>query len=200
MRRRFCVPMMALCLLLTGCGGGKGGQDAAQAAREPFQKMSGCTMTADVSCGAGTDEESSFTMKCTYVPDGACTVEVLAPETVAGVRAAVDGEDLTLTYDGDRCLNAGTLSGEQVSPVACLPRLMDALRRGWLLEEGQEKRGDTPCLRLSFDQTGAKSKIVSSVWLRREDGIPLYGEISVDNEIILKAEFTNFQFGDILQN
>lgn len=197
-RRGICVPMIALCLLLCGCGGEK--TDPAETLRQTYRDMGGSTMEAQVICGAGSDEILSFTMKCDYVPDGACTIEVTAPETVAGVKAVVDGLTLKLEYDGE-CLNTGTLSAENISPAACLPQLMNALRDGWLLEENEEDWNEIPCLRMAFDQTGKSgNKIVSTVFLRQEDGTPVYGEIAVDDEIILQAEFTNFQFGDILTN
>lgn len=193
-----CVPMITLCLLLTGCGGGKDGS-AGEAARTAYQDMTGCTMQADVVCNYS-DKEKDFTLKCDYIPDGTSTVEVLAPETVAGVKAEISGKNLALTYD-DACLDAGTLSDEDVSPADCLPRLMNALRSGWLLEQNKEDWGDVPCLRLALDQTGNNGgKVVSTVWLRRDDGTPVRGEISVDGQIILTAEFTSFEFHDILNS
>ena len=126
-------------------------------------------------------------------------VEVLAPEPVAGVKAVVSGSDLQLEYEGER-LNAGALSQEEISPALCLPRLMDALRDGWLLEENEESWNDIPCLRLCVDQTGLQNgKIVSTVWLQQEGGTPLRGEIAVDGEIILTAEFTSFAFYDTIK-
>jgi len=191
-----CVPMIALCLLLTGCGGGKSG-GAGEAARTAYQDMTGCTMEADVTCSYA-DQEKDFTLKCDYIPDGTSTVEVLAPETVAGVKAEISGKNLALSYDGD-CLNTGTLSNEDVSPADCLPRLMNALRDGWLLEQNQENWGEVPCLRLALDQTGNNGgKVISTIWLRQDDGTPVRGEISVDGQIILTAAFTSFQFHDIL--
>ena len=47
-RSWLCVPMITLCLLLTACGGGSEGSDAAEEAREPYQNMSGCIMEAEV--------------------------------------------------------------------------------------------------------------------------------------------------------
>lgn len=190
--------MITVCLLLGGCGAKSGtDQSAAEAAREPYQTMEGCTMEAEVSCGDA-DNEYSFTLSCTYVPEGECTVEVLAPEASAGIRARISGKDLTLEYE-DTCLPAGTLSSEEVSPASSLVRLMDALREGWLLEQNQEKIDDVPCLRLSLDQTGDQGgKIVSTLWLREEDGLPERGEIQVDGEIILQVRFTKFTFDDIL--
>lgn len=197
MRRAVCVPMILLCLLLPGCGSG-GTENASDTARQPYRDMNGCTMEAEVTCGVGSEDALTFTLSCDYVPDGESTVEVLAPETVAGVRAVVDGPTMQLIYEDD-CLDAGTFSTEALSPAVCLPQLMNALRQGWLLEENTEKINDIPCLRLCLDQTGGNGgKIMSTVWLRQDDGTPVQGEIGVDDEIILSARFTNFQFGDIL--
>lgn len=198
MRRWSCVPMIALCLLLSACGSA-GETNDAQAAREPYQEMSGCTMEAEVTCGKETEDLLTFTLKCGYVPDGTSTVEVLAPEAVAGVQATLDGKTMKLVYDG-ACLNTGTLSSEELSPATCLPVLMNALRNGWLLEEDKEDWNDVPCLRLCLDQTGKNGgKILTTIWLKQEDGTPLYSEVAVDDEIILQAEFTSFQFGDIVK-
>ena len=74
---------------------------------------------------------------------------------------------------------------------------MDALRDGWLLEENEELWDEIPCLRIAMDQsTQQGGKILTAVWLRQEDSTPLRGEIAVDGEIILTAEFTSFTFYD----
>ena len=142
--------------------------------------------------------EWTAVLKCDYVPGGESRVEVLEPELIASVSAVFSEEDWRLEYEGDS-LNAGTLSDEELSPALCLPRLMNALRDGWLLEENREQWGEIPCLRLSLDQSGADGgKIISTVWLRTEDGTPLRGEIAVEGENILTAEFTKFAFCDTM--
>ena len=195
MRRWMCVPMIALCLL-TGCGG-ETETVTADSMRTAYQTMTGCRMEAEVSCG-WQETETVFGLRCDYVPEGDATVEVLSPETAAGVKAILKGDALELEYE-DLCLPAGKVSREEISPAACLPQLMTALREGWLLEENEETWGDVECLRLTVDQTGEQGgKIVSTVWLRLEDGTPLRGEIAVDGEIILTAEFTSFEFYDTI--
>lgn len=199
MRKGKCVPMITLCLLLTACGGpaDNGGISDAAAARAPYHDMAGCTMEASVTCGQG-DQLWEATLKCDYVPEGETTVEVLAPETIAGVRAVVDGTELRLEYE-DLCLNAGTLSEQSVSPMVCLPRLMSALRDGWLLEENRETWNEVACMRITVDQSGVQDgKILSTIWIREDNGCPLRGEIAVDGEIILTAEFTSFAFYDTI--
>ena len=48
MRIENCVPMIALCLLLCGCG--KQTAEPAADLRSVYQEMSGCEMTAEVTC------------------------------------------------------------------------------------------------------------------------------------------------------
>ena len=196
MRKGICVPMMTLCLLLTACGGAE--KEKADL-RQQYQDMAGCEMEATVTC-TQFERVWEAQLRCEYDPAGETRVEVLSPENIAGVTAVLEGEELTLEYE-DLCLDAGTLSSQHISPMACLPRLMSALRDGWLLEENEEKWGEEPCLRLTVDQSGADGgKILSTVWLRQSDGTPLQGEVSVDGEIILTAEFTRFAFYDTIED
>lgn len=199
MRKWMCVPMMTLCLLLAGCSGsaGTGEETDAAALRAPYGDMAGCRMEAQLLWAEG-EQAWQAEVRCDYVPGGETTVEVLSPETIAGVRAVITGEELSLEYE-DLCLGAGTLSSQQVSPMAALPRLMSALRDGWLLEEGQEEWNGVPCLRLTVDQSGpGDGKILSTLWLGTAGGMPLRGEIAVEGEIILTAEFTSFSFYDTI--
>ena len=194
MRKGSCVPMMALCLLLMGCGAGE--ESAAEALRQPYREMTGCAMTAEVRLSGEDGTVGDFTLRCEYAPEGVTTVEVLAPETAAGVIAEIDGEDLTLRYR-DLVLGAGTVSSEKLSPMECLPELMAAAREGWLLSESRETVGEEPCLRLTLDRTGEEGgKIVSTLYLREGDGVPVYGEIAVEGAVVLKAAFTDFTFGE----
>ena len=193
MRKGSCVPMMALCLLLMGCGAGE--ESAAEALRQPYREMTGCAMTAEVRLSGEDGTVGDFTLRCEYDPEGVTTVEVLAPETAAGVIAEIDGEDLTLRYR-DLVLGAGTVSSEKLSPMECLPELMAALREGWLLAESREEVEGEPCLRLELDRTGREGgKLVSTLYLREGDGVPVYGEIAVEGDVVLKAAFTDFTWG-----
>ena len=194
MRHGKCVPMIALLLLLAACGGG--GEETVDL-RDRYHDMTGCVMEAAVSC----DQEGlawEAELRCDYVPGGESVIEVLSPETIAGVRAVLNEPDWRLEYGGDS-LNAGTLSEEEISPAACLPRLMNALRDGWLLEENEEAWNGVSCIRLTVDQSGVgDGKILSTLWLRQEDGTPVRGEIAVDGETILTADFTSFSFYDTM--
>ena len=194
MRKGICVPMMTL-FLLVSCSGIR--ETEPTDLRSRYQEMTGCCMEAVVTCDqAGAEWEA--VLQCDYIPGGESSVEVLAPETVAGVKAVFSDSDWRLVYD-DVCLNVGTLGYEELSPALCLPRLMSALRDGWLLEKNEEEWQEIPCLRIALDQSGSQGgKIVSTLWLRQADGTPLRGEIAVNGEIILTAEFTDFVFYDTI--
>ena len=194
MRMGSCVPMIALCLLLCGCGGQTEEMPDIRAA---YQAMSGCEMTAVVTCDQAGLEWSAV-LQGTYVPGGESTVEVLEPLELAGVRAVIREDAWTLEY-GDLCLDAGTLTDENVSPATALARIVYALREGWLLEENDEDWDGVPCTRLALEQSGASGgDMVTTVWLRQADGTPLRGEIAVDGETILTVEFTDFTFCDTI--
>ena len=185
--------MMTLCLLLAGCG--QGTEEVSP--RAAYQSMSGCQAEAVITCGVGEEDVISFTLRCDYQPGGKHTVEVLAPAAVAGIRAVIDGEELSVVWE-DLVLPAGTLGAAKLSPAACISWLMDALRDGWLLEECSETVGETPCLRLALDESSGAQSAEANLWLRQEDLIPVRGEISLDGEIILTAEFTAFRFYDTM--
>lgn len=195
MRKWLCVPMMVL--LLTGCGAEGTKELAASDLRQYYQDMTGCTMEATISC----DQEGlawEGTLRCDYVPSGESTVEVLSPELLTGVKAIVTEEDWSLSYEGET-LNIAPLTEESLSPATCLPRLMNALRDGWLLEENRETWGEKECIRLMVDQSGTgERKIISTLWLALADGAPVHGEVAVDEEVIFTVEFTAFSFCDIM--
>jgi len=192
-RKEICVPMMTLCLMLCSCGAKEAEPESVQSR---YQEMAGCTMEAEICCDQkGTEWEA--VLRCDYIPGENSTVEVLLPETIAGIRAVFDDTEWCLEYE-DAVLDIGTLSEEKISPALCLPLLMDALREGWILEENTEDWNGVPCLRVTMDQSGDHGKIISTLWLRQDDGTPLRGEVSVEGEIILTAEFTSFTFYDTI--
>ena len=198
MRRWLCVPMM-MALLLSGCGAGETKETTADTLRGLYREMSGCTMEALVRCDQeGLEWEGS--LACQYLPGGESTVEVLAPEEIAGVKAIVREEDWSLAYEGE-ILNILPVTEEELSGAVCLPRLMDALREGWLLEEGRETWAEKDCLRLRLDQTGqGEGKIISTLWLDSSDGTPVYGEVALEETTLFTVEFTAFSFCDIMSN
>ena len=127
-RRWACIPMMTLCLLLTACGG-TGGEAGDAADADALSEHGGLRHGGGGLLHAGRRGLGGHA-PVRLRAGGETTVEVLAPETIAGVKAVLSDGEVELVYE-DQCLNAGNLSGQEVSPMACLPQLMSALRDGW---------------------------------------------------------------------
>ena len=199
MRGWMCVPMMTLCLLLTGCGGGAGESPAAEA-RAPYRDMAGCAMEAAVSC----DQDGTLwqaDLRCAYTPEGETTVEVLSPETIAGVRAVLSG-------GGGRAGIRGPVperrNGERRGPEPHgLPAGADGRPAGGLAAGGEPGGLGGGLLRPADPgpdgaPMGARSSPYSGCG--RTAGRPLRGEIAVDGETVLTADFTSFAFYDTIQH
>ena len=197
MRKFICVPMIALCLMLSGCGEEK--NTSAEDLRGLHHDAPGATMEAVIRC---TREDLLWegTLRCVYHAEGESEVEVLSPELIAGVKAIVSPEGFALSYEG-QTLNIPAISLREISPAQCLPQLMEALREGWLLEENRETWQQTECIRLALDNSlGGEDSVISTLWLRLLDGVPLYGEIAVGEEVFFTVEFTQFTFHDIISD
>ncbi len=176
-----------LMLLLTACGGGEE-KDLGAELQQQYAQLSAATMEADITCHYG-DEVREYTMLCAYTPDSS-TVTVLAPEDLAGISATVSGGELTLSYD-DISLDAGTYSAAAVSPVAALPRLMEAAGRGFVTEHSRETVGERQCLRLCCDLEGQEDTVYAT-WFDEETLLPIRSEILDDGVLVFAVEWKQF--------
>lgn len=181
-----CVAMLMTALLLSGCGG-VSREQRVEELTERLRAMEVCTVQAEISCILSSEEVQSYELRCDYEPEGACAVTVLRPESLAGITAELDGERVSLVYDG-LCLPTG-LRTQELCAVDALPRFLDALRCGYLSEYSVEQVEETECYRLCFSADGAEERFCTA-WLRSEDGAILWGEIEENGQLLLRLEFT----------
>ena len=195
-RTLFCVQMICALFMIAGCGAGKADGEYA-AIQQRWETLKNCSMTADVECLG--DEAQKYTLSCKWENGGESTVTVEAPDELAGITASFDGEDMSLIFDG-AALAAGKIGSGELSPASCLPMLMDAVCDGYMLEKSKEEYSGADAYRVTFDTTGTDGqKIDYTVWFGDGD-TPLAAEISEEGNMIFKGEFTNFEFGDTIQN
>ena len=185
MKKLAITALCLLLLLLTACGK----EDASPAAeiQRQYSLIATAQMEAELTYHSG-GEERCFTLQCDYTPEKS-EVTVTAPETVAGVSATVTGEELTLHYEGESA-SVGDKSG--LSPLAALPQMLRAVGTGYLLEEGSETLGETPCCRLVVDTTMGGEQVTCSVWIDEETLLPRYCEFSSDGETIMSVKMLAF--------
>ena len=154
-------------------------------------------MTAAVTCEYET-ETREYELVCHYEAEGTSVVTVTKPEELSGLAIEFDGEKKTLRY-GETCLDAPRLGDEGLSPAEVLPRLMDALRQGYLTEEGKEDFAGAEAWRITLAQEGKTGDILFTIWLSEEDGTPLAATVFDGEMLNCKLVFTSFTFGDIMQ-
>lgn len=176
-----------LLLLLTACGGEE--KDPAAALQQEYAALSAATMEADVTCNYD-DEVRQYTLLCAYTPESS-TVTVLSPSNLAGISATVSQGELRLSYE-DISLDAGSYSAAAISPVAAMPKLMEAAARGYITEQSRETVGDRQCLRLACDLDSQKGTLYTT-WFDEETLLPLHSEISVDGAVVYDVAWSRFE-------
>lgn len=182
------------CLWLCGCATTTEDVDPL----EVYTQMIGATMEAEVT-SQGDFLIAEFTLRCDYDPQGQTVVEVLSPASMAGVRGVLTAGEWVLEYE-DMVFNVGTLSSQAVSPLACMPLLLEGLNQGWVLEENMETYQEQDCYRVTLDYSDqVLQDITVTAWLSSEDGTPVGGEIAVEGERILQVVFTSFEFYGTLE-
>jgi hypothetical protein len=180
--------MIALCLLLTGCGGGETAQtDLAQTLREEYAAVTTWSGTAQVTADYG-QRVYQYTLEGVGT-EGAVTLTVTAPAEVAGVSARIADGQTRLEYDG-AMLETGPLSPEGLSPVSAMPALLDYARAGfsdqWSEEEG--------LLRVDYrdpdNDPGSGTEAV--LWFDPASHDLVRGEITVDGYRVILCQWTAF--------
>lgn len=131
--KKIWLPLLAV-LLLCACGGEN---DRAEELQEQYQKVSSYETDVRV-CVPREDETIAY---CLHLSAQGDTVraEVKEPQELAGVGAVLEGERLSLTFDG-LVLDVGTLS-PRVSALNCTPMLLRAFPKAYLDSFGTETLG-----------------------------------------------------------
>lgn len=193
MRKLGCVLMIFL-LLLTGCGG-KGLDEAEQAAldiRARYLSAAGFTATLDITADYG-QRVFDCVLALEHTAGEESVLTVMEPELLSGVTARLkDGESL-LEFDGVR-LETGALSGTGLSPMDCVPWLLEEIQGGFLSTWGLEDLGERACVRVTTSDPALPlgSGQEASLWFDRESFAWVRGEISVDGAMVLACQVSDF--------
>ena len=192
MKRSLAVLFMLL-LPLTGC---TEEDHTAEDILQRYESVKNCSMEAVVRCEYE-NESREYTLHCDYEADGKSSVTVLKPSALQGLSVTYDGADSALIYE-DLILNAGTLGSGCLSPAEVLPRLMDAIKNGWFLEEESVERDGKPLRQMTFEVEENGVKQYWTVLFDEQTGAPVAAELTEESQLFFTMEFTNFSFNDII--
>ena len=144
--KKIWLPLLAV-LLLCACGGEN---DRAEELQERYQQVSSYETDVRV-CVPRKDETIAY---CLHLSAQGDTVraEVKEPQELAGVGAVLEGERLSLTFDG-LVLDVGTLS-PRVSALNCAPMLLRTFPKAYLDSFGTETLGGEIVLHVAKMSSG----------------------------------------------
>jgi len=188
MRRKIFFALMTALLLLTlsACGGSVDAERF-QELRERLSDASG-DVTALVCVEHG---ETRREYKLAFSGDETnCTVEVLEPAGIAGVRVMISEEGKKVAYE-DIVLSMGD-TGCAVTPATALPVIFGALKDGWTEQVWREELEEIPCMAVRLVYDGSTSM---TVWLRYRELIPVYAEIISGGEVCLSCRILGWNVG-----
>ena len=176
--RRAAVLLAPMMLLLCACSGENG---AAARFAQWRAGVENVQFTAEAALSDG-DYAAGYELSCDYTPDG-CSVEILAPEIIAGVTASRSAAGAEIEYDW-LILSLGSAGG--VSPMNAMPMLADAVRGGHVINCWEEDGGVTAV------QLSGVDDIVVHLWLDGEM-TPVRADIEYDGEAAVKLAITEWR-------
>jgi outer membrane lipoprotein-sorting protein len=185
MRTKLFALTMAL-LLLTGCAAGKAAEESFTSWRGSLTDAARISCTAAVTADLG-ESVRRYDAKLVW-SDGAAEVELLSPETLAGIRLRSADGGVTLEYDG-ASLELGKLPDTGLSPAAALPAFLQALLTGRVLESRTERDGE-----LSYDVlTLSNDAGEFTVWLAGEPYVPVRAEMTEGGKRRVSCEISDWK-------
>jgi outer membrane lipoprotein-sorting protein len=178
--------MIALILLLASCKvAGKAADEMALDIRTALLEAEKLEITTNVTADYG-DRVYDFKLKFTGNADLG-EIEILAPESIAGLKAEVSISGGTLKYDG-ATLDTGALTGDGLSPAEAVPVLIAQWQTGFLSGCNFEKLDETDALAVTSDVT---ESVAQRTWFDTETRLPLRAELSENGEMVIKCDFEN---------
>lgn len=153
--------------------------------RESLLAAQSCSFETEVTADYG-DSLNQFRMGCQSDPSGKTAFEVLAPETIAGIKGNISYSGGELSFD-DTVLYFDLLTDDQLSPVSAPWIFLKALRGGYITSVCREDS----FLRVTVDDSYESDALTLDVWLEK-DRVPVRADIFWDNRKILSLTVENF--------
>ena len=180
--------LIALCAcvcFLAGCSASE--EPSTQHAidfRTALMEAEGCRFTADVTADYG-DKVYVFSLQSETV-DGETTLQVLSPESIAGIRATISADGAELEFDSV-ALEFGKLANGYVSPVSA-PWLLEQCWQGaYIAYAGADEEHE----RVTYLQGYQEEELSVDTWFL--DQTPVYAEVVWNDVRCLQIEIKDFQ-------
>lgn len=182
MRRKilFIVTALVFLLLLTACSANQTAEERVLALRERFNAATP-RFAAHVTADYG-DRVYGFTLR---FDAGASSIQVLAPEVLAGIQIGIAEGGTVLQFEGAE-LNTGALTADGLSPLSALPTIVAEWNAGHIIEAHYETLHD---IRTVVMTTAVSDTVRHKTWFNAETDIPIQAVILSDGFAVITAVF-----------
>jgi len=116
------------------------------------------------------------------------TVEVLAPELIASIKAHIREDGVKLDFDG-AMLETGSSLPENLSPLMALPFFMDIITEGHLENAWHETSDGTE---LVVSELEMPDGTIMTLWQRSSDMTPVHADIRSGDKVEIKIDIIKF--------
>ena len=113
----------------------------------------------------------------------ASTIEVLAPESIAGIVISVADGGTVLHFEGAE-INTGSLTPDGLSPLAAIPTIAREWRSGRIVEAHFETMNGNETLVMTTEMSDT---VRHKTWFNRETGIPILSKIFSDGFAVIRV-------------
>ena len=177
-------PILALFLLLllplSACSAEQSARDQVRELQERFQ-TSTQRFSAHITADYG-ELVYEFTLR---FDSAAGTLEVLAPDILAGISIGISESGTVLHYEG-AMLNTGPLTEDGLSPLAALPAIVRQWREGFVTQAHYETFQGIPVVVMT---SHISDHVLHMTRFDRETGIPVQAEIVAEGFVVLSCIF-----------
>lgn len=196
MRKRLCALMMII-PLLTSCGAGersgkKSADELALAIRTEYLAMTTCSATMDIIADYG-QRVYEYTISMSWKKDSETLLTVIAPETIAGIKARLKNGTGYLEFEG-ASLETGVIFSDGLSPIEAAPAILNYILSGFIAECDFETVGDRQqlwfCCRDPQASPGTGTE--AAFWFDAESHAVLKAEVYSEGYTVIQCNFTDF--------
>jgi len=185
--RRVIAPvLMIAALLLSGCSGEKAFERERQEARSRWQESESLSFKAEV-CAELNEGVFECSLRCTF-SSGETVIEILSPESIAGIKARIGEGETRLEYDGIILALGDPMLGES-SPLAAMPTIMNSLLKGHVNYMWSETEDDLP---LAVWEVYVDESSSMNLWFERENYTLMHAELVSGGRAVVKCKITDF--------
>lgn len=186
MRQVFALAqMITLCLCLTllcACTRGEAALPQ-EKIRAEFQAAQQVEMTIALTADYGS-RVYDYTVSYTGSGDIG-TLEILQPESIAGLQAELREGSAYLVYDGTE-FETGAILPDGLAPIDALPMLITQWQTGYVTDAVSERYKGQDTVALT---TAVTDDVSLRTWFDEETLLPVHAEVSYNNSVVLFCDF-----------